>query len=185
MAEAEIQQQVVRTVLAFCRLAERADSDAREDLVDSSAALLNLWLAGSEEARAAALERWCQEATAVLARLQPADNAHALLRAQARVLRLRAALPAKAPAPRPVAVAVAKPAPKQTPLKDLSASAKAVLNGLKGNPGLRTRDLIARFAGKLSDRTVMRSLKELTEAGAVKKTQDGGAAAYEVIEESV
>ncbi len=87
-------------------------------------------------------------------------------------------------APKPVTTP--KPAaPKVNPqivLRELSANARRILQRLKDNPGARTRELVAHLEGELSDRTVMRLLKELAAAGLVRRTQRDGAAVYEVVD---
>lgn len=176
----EILQHLVRTVLAFCRLAEHVDDDAREDLIDASASLLDIWTSLESSARADAIRQWCQDAAVALNRLNASD--HAFLRAQSRLLRLRAAVG------QPI-VSAAEPkkaAPRQvarSAIRDLGSNARVILQWLQQNPGARTRELVTNFSGKLSDRTVMRSLKELVTVGLIRRTQKEGAAIYEAIGE--
>jgi DNA-binding transcriptional ArsR family regulator len=176
-----LHRHIIRTVLALCRLAERgADEDAREDLTDACLALFDAYLSGD-----AAIREWCNDADALVGRLDGSVQGPALLRAQARLLRLRASVAPAVPVASKPAAAPKPVAPKvntQAVLRELGANARRVLQWLKDNPGARTRELVTKFDGELSDRTVMRLLKELAKAGLVRRTQRDGAAIYEVID---
>lgn len=176
MTERVLHRHLIRTIMSFCRLAERSvDYDTRDDLFDSCMALLDICLTGHPPIR-----DWCHEASALLDRL---DDSHSLLRAQARLLHLRVAVGVPASGVGTVktkpSVAKAPAAPKSAPM-DLGKNQRRIFEWLREHSGARTRELVAQFAAELSDRTVKRSLKELVEAGVIRKVEDGGSVSYEV-----
>jgi hypothetical protein len=187
MSQREIFQRLIRTVVAFCRLCEHVDADAREDLVDASAALVDIWVSDESNARPDAIRRWCHDAEGCLGRLD--YQGHAFLRAQSRLLRLQASISSELqqPAKSPVS-SVSEPKKRspnhlaQATLRNLGKNQRLILQWLQQNPDARTRELTTHFAGKLSDRTVLRSLKELVSSGIVRRTQRDGSAVYETID---
>lgn len=177
-------QQTVRTVLALCQFAASCEvDDVRADALDEAAALIDMTTSVQSDARIVAVSAWCRQVNGWLGRLQGVGgiDGTALLRAQARVLRL-------------LAVADEKPEKKMEPRARPKREQKAVIaepttgqsrivEWLRGNRGARNRELVAHFAGDMSPRTVKRSLSNLLAMGLVckSKTETGGVT-YDIVE---
>ena len=182
--ERTAQHHLIRTVISLCELAATAtDHRIRDDLTDEAAIALDI--ASLDQSQDGALQKWAGNLTALFVRLERVDavDQEALAYANVRLLRLQASLPTEvktaevaSDGKKPRANDISRPKPRA-----LGQNQQRVFEWLRENPGKRTHELIAHFAGKLSGRTIKRALKDLVVAQQIRRTEHEGAVAYEPI----
>ena len=179
-------QQTVRAVLALCQLAVRCDADdIRSDITDEAAALIDVTVGLPADTRPDAVAAWCRQTVGWLARLQGIGGVDepALLRAQARVLRLQAANDDQPQKKIEMRVRAKRREPAVQVAVEPTAGQQRIVEWLKANPGARNRALVAHFTGEISPRTVKRILTKLVAMGLVRRSElETGGVSYEAVE---
>jgi hypothetical protein len=189
----DVRQLSIRVVMALCRYAERTnDRDFQGDIADECAVLLDVATATSDN-QPAMIQSWCVRMQNMLRRLSPnTSDGESFARAELAVLRLRSAVvvsPKTLVRPsEPLRVKkissgnFSRPSPAKRDGNGVGENQKKVLNWLREHPSARPKDLIAHFVGSLSDRTIKRSLKDLTGAGLLRRIERDDSVVYEVAE---
>lgn len=163
----ELEHHVIRTAVALCGLAA-ADIDGRirDDMRDEAVILMGLWTDRDS------LALWCRRMDAELRAL--AESTDAAIVARTAVLRLQIILSPTTPR-----LSTAKKLDIKKP-DVLGIGPKKVLQFVRENIQARAKDIIQKFSGSLSDRTVKRSLQTLVAAGQLIRTEEDGAIIYRV-----
>lgn len=179
-------QQTVRAVLALCQLAAACDADdVRADVIDEAAVLIDVTLGAPSDGRSESVAAWCRRTGEWLDRLRSVGGVDepALLRAQARILRLQTVTDEQPPKKAKTHAQPRTKQPEPVIVSQPTAGQAHILEWLRANPGARNRDLVAQFAAEMSPRTVKRSLNKLVTMGAVlrSRTETNGVV-YEVAE---
>jgi DNA-binding transcriptional ArsR family regulator len=189
----DVRQLSIRAVMALCRYAERTDDrDFQGDIADECAILLDVATATSDS-QPAMIQSWCVRMQNMLRRLSPnTSDGESFARAELAVLRLRSAVVVSPKAlvrpSEPLRVKkissgnFSRPSSAKRSGNGVGENQKKVLSWLREHPGARPKDLIAHFVGSLSDRTIKRSLKDLTGAGLLRRIERDDSVVYEVAE---
>lgn len=172
--ERYLHQRCVRVIRALSGLADSApDALVRADCHDAVGDLVDI-LADPEPDRLISLAAWSRRVGRLL------DTGHAaaderLAYARLELLRMHAALEELTPKPEtPAGAEVTKEPPDPATLR---AGQKAVLEALADGP-LRPNALVEKLGGRLSSRTIKRSLKELTTLGFLRRSKHEGQVEY-------
>lgn len=183
----EVEHHVIRTAVALCGFASAcADGRIRDDMRDETFSLLQLWLSSASRASGddhyQALRRWSRRMATELQALSSQGSEAALI-AHTAVTRLQLVLGdnqkmapsgSHSPATRsPIRTVSTRPVSGPGPTK--------VLGYIREQNRARVRDIIQKFSGVLSDRTVKRSLQALVASGHVVRIDDDGAVTYQMI----
>ncbi len=184
--ERAAQHHLIRTVVSLCELAATAtDRRIRDDLADE--AVMALDIAAADQVSNGELRKWTSNLTALLTRLERTDalDQEALAYANLRLLRLQSSLGADPESKRMLpGIPVSSMIPVSASLPVIGKNQEQVLSWVRANPGKRPHELIAYFSGKLSSRTIKRSLKDLVEAKLLRRREHDGVVAYEPLDPS-
>jgi hypothetical protein len=175
-----LEHYMVRAVMALSNAAAKVGvDDLRDDLRDSAAVLVRLAISSVSEEE---LREWCDRTVMLLDGISPTELP-TLSSVQLSVIRVRSSLP-KQPASPPRPAIATKPAASR-PLKEfLSDNQKKIIEFMRTNPEVRIRELMAALLSSMSERTIKRSLKELTTKGTLKRIQDADGVRYCLAEDS-
>jgi hypothetical protein len=183
----EVEHHIVRTAVALCGLASScADGRIRDDMRDETVGLLQLWLSVASRVSGddhyQALRRWSRRMATELQALS-GDGSEAALVAHTAITRLQLVL-----GDDPKVISVISPAtPSRSPARSVSTrpisgpGPTKVLEYIREQSPARVRDIIQKFSGSLSDRTVKRSLQVLVASGHIVRADDDGVVTYRII----
>ena len=179
MADSNIERQAIRAALALAVASAHGQvADAIADLRDEAAQLIGLCI--KENSSADVVRQWCDGASALVERLS-ADGylpRRPALSASAAILRLRLAVAHKPATEVRRAVDVPARIVKKkivrsvsAPMPSVQGKQKVVMEFIAAHPDVRTKNLIDELGATLSPRTIKRCLKELSNAGVLKRTR--------------
>lgn len=187
MTDRIIERQAIRAALALAVASAHGQAvDGIADMRDEAAQLIGLCVGefAPDEVR-----QWCDDASSLVERLSSDGTLprRAALSASAAILRLRLAV-ARKPVPAvsdnpdtPARASKKKIVRAAAPSVKVGGNQKVVLEYIAGHPDARTKDIIDSFNGSLSSRTIKRCLKDLSDAGVVKRIrQDDRSVLYRV-----
>jgi hypothetical protein len=168
-----IEQQAIRAALSLAAASAHAQTpDSIADMREEAAQLISLCIHKTQDTLP--FHVWCDSATELLQRISGTDSLpeQEALRVSAAILRLRLVV-ARSPKP------VERPKKQTTAQEkkgDVHGNQKKIMAFIVEHPDIRAKDLIQGLSGALSPRTIKRCLKELTDTGAVQRTElaEGG-----------
>lgn len=178
MTDRIIERQAIRAALTLAAASAHGVSpDAIADMRDEAGQLIGLCI--NEGGSSDAVRSWCDEASLLMERLSTDGDLPRsfALGAIAAILRLRLAVAQKTPLHRPGAGVHARTPKKKivqsptVPQIAVAGNQKIVMEYIAGHPDIRTKNLIDSLNGSLSPRTLKRCLKELCDAGLLKRTR--------------
>lgn len=179
MSDSIIERQAIRAALALAVASAHGQvAEAIADLREEAAQLIGICIKNSVLPQD--LRQWCDGASVLVERLS-ADGTlprRPALTASAAILRLRLAVVSRtasdkngesdSPAQTEKKQVVQSPTVPQIPV---GINQKKVMEFIEGHPDIRTKTLIDSLNGTLSPRTVKRCLKELCDAGLLRRTR--------------
>lgn len=173
-----LEHYLIRAVMSLSSAAAKTDlDDVRDDLRDAAALLIRLAIAGPASL---AVQDWCDRTLSLLDSLGDLDG-QTVSSARLAILRLRSTLLTSFPEKEKSHTSPAGLSEVKAPRPRLGAlgnNSKKILEFVKDNPDVRTRELVAHFLPALSARTIKRCLKELVDGGALERLQHEGAVLY-------
>lgn len=174
-----LEHYLIRTIMSLSVAAVKTDlDDIRDDLRDAAALLIRLAMANPVDI---AVRDWCDRTLGLLETMDKFDEP-TISSARLAVLRLRSILLAATSDKNATGAAseITEAKIVRPRLGSLGDNPKKIVEFVKANPDVRTRELVTNFLSMMSERTIKRCLKELVECGMLEHLRREGAVLYRV-----
>lgn len=166
--KSDVELLLLRSLIGLLRVSDGTiDPDVREDLIDDALMLLRGAVADNTAMIASAIADGLSHIAGL--------GTQSALYARATVLLLRLQHQIGEDSPAPASLRKQAPiAPAPASRARLNTNQKRIVEHVRSHPGARTKELMELFGGELSDRTILRCLKELVTVGALERVKSPG-----------